>query len=261
MLTNYHTHCMRCNHAEGTVEQNADEAVRLHFDVLGMSDHVPYPHYDYGYRMSMAEIWDYINEVRDAQEKFQGKLKILLGFESEYLCSQRAYYEELLTEYGVEYLVLGQHFYDLGGRWRSSFALTDTADCVTYAKSVREALDTGYYSLLAHPDIVGVNCLPWDRNMDEMTDIIIDSAVKNDVPLEVNANGIRRGRIQAALGEHYMYPHFKFWEKAAAAKAKTVVSADCHAPQLLYDDDVKKAYQIAQNWGLNLIDEMPVKEH
>ena len=49
--------------------------------------------------------------------------------------------------------------------------------------------------------------------------------------------------------------------EAAAAKAKTVVSADCHAPQLLYDDDVKKAYQIAQNWGLNLIDEMPVKKH
>lgn len=260
MITNYHTHCFRCKHAGGSVEDYVLQAISQNFDILGMSDHVPYPHYDYGLRMDMAEIWDYIFEVEEAKKKYRQRLKILLGFESEYLCSRRRYYEKLLNDYRVEYLVLGQHFFDYGGRFKSSFTISDTADCVTYGKSVAEALSTGYYSLLAHPDIVGINQLPWDRNLDEMTDIIIESAVKYDIPLEVNANGIRRGVINDELGTHYMYPHFKFWEKAAEAKAKTVVSADCHAPHLLLDDDVRRARQFAEGMGLNIIEVLPIEE-
>lgn len=260
MLTNYHTHCSLCRHAEGSVEAYVQQAVSDGFDVLGMSDHVPYPNFDYGYRMEFAEIWDYICDVREAREKYGAKLKILLGFECEYMRDYRRYYEELLTEYGIEYLVLGQHFYDISKRWQSAYDISDTAECVTYARSVSEGLDMGYYSLLAHPDIVGVNCLEWDRNMDEMTDIIINSAVKNEVPLEINANGVRRGIICDSLGEHYMYPHFKFWEKVAGSGAEVIISADCHNPALLNDSDVQKCRAIARNWGLNVIDEMKVKK-
>lgn len=256
MLANYHTHCSHCKHAEGTVEDYVLQAIKQHFDILGMSDHVPYPHRDFGYRMDMTEIWDYINEVRYAQQQYGRQLQILLGFESEYLASQRAYYEELLDDYGAEYLVLGQHFFDYDGDYKNAYFITDTADCVRYAKTVAEGLRTGYYALLAHPDIVGVNRLPWDRNMEEMTDIIIDSAIECDVPLEINANGIRRGLVEDKLGLHYMYPHFKFWEKVAEAKVPAVVSADCHAPSLLYDNDVKRARAFAEEMGVRLIDEI-----
>ena len=166
----------------------------------------------------------------------------------------RGYYEELLDGYGVEYLVLGQHFYDISGHWQGAYGISDTAECVNYARSLSEGLDTGYYSLLAHPDIVGVNQLPWDKNMDKMTDIIVESAVKNDIPLEINANGVRRGYVEDGLGMHYMYPHFKFWEKVAEAKARVVISADCHNPSLLNDSDVQKCREIAKNWNLNVID-------
>lgn len=254
MLTNYHTHCELCKHAEGSVKDYVQQAITEGFDILGMSDHLPYPNYDYGYRMEFAEIWDYITDVRDAQKKYGDRLPILLGFESEYLREYRKYYEELLDGYGVEYLVLGQHFYDISGHWQSSFAISETAECVNYARSVSEALNTGYYSLLAHPDIVGVNRLPWDKFMDKMTDIIVESAVKNDIPLEINANGVRRGLINDELGMHYMYPHFKFWEKVAEAKARVVISADCHNPALLNDSDVQKCRDIAKNWGLHVID-------
>ncbi len=254
MLTNYHTHCELCKHAEGSVEDYVRQAMTDGFDVLGMSDHLPYPNFDYGFRMEFAEIWDYITDVRDAQKKYGDRLNILLGFESEYMREYRRYYEELLDEYGVEYLVLGQHFYDINGYWKSAYDIDNTSECLSYARSVCEGLDTGYYSLLAHPDIVGVNCLPWDKNMDRMTDMIVESAVKNDIPLEINANGVRRGLVTDELGEHYTYPHFKFWEKVAEAKAKVVISADCHNPSLLNDSDVQKCRDIAKNWGLHVID-------
>ena len=211
MLTNYHTHCQRCKHAEGSVETYVRQAIIEGYDVLGMSDHLPYPDFDYGFRMDFAEIGDYIREVRDAQKKSGDRLTVLLGFESEYMSDYRGYYEQLLDGYGVEYLILGQHFYDIRGFFQSAYNISDTAECIHYARSISEGLDTGYYSLLAHPDIVGVNLLEWDRNMDEMTDIILESAIKNDIPLEINANGVRRGFVKDGAGLHYMYPHYKFW--------------------------------------------------
>ena len=260
MLTNYHTHCQRCKHAEGSVKDYVMQAIRDGFDILGMSDHLPYPNYDYGYRMDFAELWDYIYDVREAQEEFGDKLRLLLGFECEYMREYRRYYEELLTDYGAEYLVLGQHFYDIDGHWQSVHCIDNTTECLAYARSIREGLETGWYSLLAHPDFVGLNCLPWDRNMDEMTDMIIDSAVKNDVPLEINANGVRRGIVRDSEGEHYGYTHFRFWEKVAGSGAKVVISADCHNPALLNDSDVQKCRDIAKNWGLDVIEELKVKK-
>ena len=256
MLTNYHTHCERCKHAEGSVEVYVQQAIIDGFDVLGMSDHVPYPDYDYGYRMDFAEIRDYISDVREAREKYGKRIKVLLGFESEYLCEYRRYYEELLNDYGAEYLVLGQHFYDISGYWNSSYNIDNTAECITYARSISEALDTGYFSLLAHPDIVGVNDLEWDSNMDKMADIIIESAVRNGIPMEINANGIRRGFIIDSLGMHYRYPHFKFWEKVAESGAEVIISSDCHSPTLLNDCDVEKCREIARNWNLNVVDHL-----
>lgn len=258
MLTNYHTHCYRCQHAEGTEADYINKAVEQGFDILGMSDHVPYRGDLVGYRMNFDELWDYINTVRSEAKKYSSKIEVLVGFESEYLPSKRDYYESLLTKYHADYLALGQHFFQKGIHTKSSFDLNNTADCVTYAKSVAEALAAGYFSFVAHPDIVGINQLPWDKNMDEMTDIIINAAVKYDIPLEVNANGIRRGLVSEGDDVHYMYPHYKFWEKAAEAKAKTIVSADCHAPYLLLDDDVRKTKEMAHNWGLNVIDVLPL---
>lgn len=261
MLTNYHTHCLRCEHAEGTEADYVNKAIEQGFDILGMSDHVPYPGNLEGFRMKFEEIDDYIDTVRAEAEKNKDKIEVLLGFESEYLPKKRDYYESLLTKYGVDYLALGQHFFSVNslGSQKSAFFITESVDCITYAKSVVEAMSTGYYAFVAHPDIVGVNMLPWDKNFDKMSDIIIDAAIKYDIPLEVNANGIRRGLIEDGMcGTHYMYPHYKFWEKVAEAKVKTIVSSDCHAPHLLFDDDVRKVRQIAENWGLNIIDVLPI---
>lgn len=260
MLTNYHTHCYRCEHAEGTEADYVNKAVEQGFDILGMSDHVPYCGNPEGLRMKFEEINDYIDTVLAEAKRHRDKIEVLVGFESEYLPKKRDYYESLLTEYGAEYLILGQHFFSVSpfGRQKSAFFLTDSRECVEYARSVVEAMSTGYYAFIAHPDIVGVNQMPWDKNFDEMTNIIVDGAVKYGIPLEVNANGIRRGLIEDKDGEHYMYPHCKFWEKVAEANVKTIISADCHAPHLLLDDDVRKARQMAEDWGLNIIDVLPL---
>ncbi len=254
LLTNYHTHCQRCQHADGSEADYVDEAIRCGFDILGMSDHVPYPRNERELRMTFGEMKNYIWTVQELAELHRDEIKILVGFESEYLPECDKYYESLLVKYGAEYLVLGQHFFNTPDGEKNSFYLQNSEDCVWYAKSVAAAMGRGYYAFVAHPDVVCINCFKWDRNMDEMTDIIINASLQYDIPLEVNANGIRRGLVDDEDGQHFMYPHYKFWEKAAEAQTKTVVSADCHSPKLLYDEDVHKAWRIAHEWGLNIID-------
>lgn len=260
MLTNYHTHCYRCNHAEGSEADYVNMAVEKGFDILGMSDHVPYPGNLEGLRMGYEEIDDYIDTVRELADANKDKIEVLVGFESEFLSARAVYYERLLNFYNVDYLILGQHFFDYkgGSGNRNAYFLSDSEDCIVYAQTLAEGMSTGYYSMVAHPDIVGVNQHPWDKNLDKMTDIIINAAVKYDMPLEFNANGLRRGVIENADGLHYMYPHYKFWEKAAEAGIKTVIGADCHSPKLLLDDYVERGKEIAASWGLNVIDVLPI---
>ncbi len=40
---NYHTHCARCRHAFGTEEDYVEKALEYNLDILGFSDHLPFP--------------------------------------------------------------------------------------------------------------------------------------------------------------------------------------------------------------------------
>ena len=61
MKVNYHTHTYRCKHAGGTEEDYIKAAIENDFDIIGISDHAPFPDYDFGYRMDYCELDEYIN--------------------------------------------------------------------------------------------------------------------------------------------------------------------------------------------------------
>ena len=86
---------------------------------------------------------------------------------------------------------------------------------------------------------------------------IIESAIKNDVYLEFNANGLRRGPKPTngfiyEHGELYMYPRIEFWKLVCGEYKynKILINDDCHSMKDLCDDYTKKAYQlfIDNNW-------------
>lgn len=45
MKTNYHTHTYRCKHAMGNDERIVLNAIKADLDILGFSDHTPWPHF------------------------------------------------------------------------------------------------------------------------------------------------------------------------------------------------------------------------
>jgi histidinol-phosphatase (PHP family) len=251
---NYHTHCARCRHASGVEEDYVEKALEYNLDVLGFSDHLPFPGDIFGMRMPYAEIEEYIDTVLNLKDKYFNKLEILCGFEGEYIKGYEYFYDSLLNDKKCDYLIMGQHFYeDSAGNRINVYNIHNSEQYIDYANYSIQGMKSGYFSLFAHPDIIFVNNLAWDDNCSKACEMIIDTAVKNNFILEYNANGYRRGLQKFIDGERYQYPHIRFWRMAAKGKVPVIIGSDCHEPAQIYDDTVKRAYQEAGELGLNIV--------
>ena len=110
-MKNYHTHTYRCKHAVGTVEDYVKAAIENDVQVLGMSDHTPFPNDSHWLKVRMAyeELEAYCKEIDEAKEKYK-EIKILKGFECEYLKEYHEFYKEvLLGQHEADYLILAGH--------------------------------------------------------------------------------------------------------------------------------------------------------
>lgn len=250
---NFHTHTYRCNHADGSEEDYVIEAIKNNFATLGVSDHGPYPDDRLGLRMKYTELPEYLSILEDLKIKYKDKIKIFTGLEIEFDPKSMDYYNYLLNELRVEYLALGQHVFSHNGEFCNSFELTNTGEYISYAKTIADAMETGFFKFLCHPDLIFLNNFPWDDNCEKACDIIIEAAKKHDFILELNANGLRRGIKSFCDGERYPYPHNKFWEKVAKTNIKVLINSDCHSPSLLWDEAMTQGYKLANDLGLNIV--------
>jgi histidinol-phosphatase (PHP family) len=127
---------------------------------------------------------------------------------------------------------------------------------IDYAKSIARGMETGYFKFVAHPDIMFVNDLPFDKNCEKACDIIISAAEKNDFILEFNANGFRRGIHEFTDGKRFQYPHMNFWNLVAQTSVKVLIGSDCHSPEQIWDQAVIDAYKIASDLKLNVVEKI-----
>ena len=189
---NYHTHTFRCKHANGAPIEYAEVAAANGIEILGFSDHMPYADDRFGLRMDMAEFEDYLKDIQAAKEAYP-QLTIYRGLECEYLPEELAHLKMLRSQ--LDYLILGQHFFrDKQGDFFYTYGLKDTQQLISYAESIAEALETGLFDCVAHPDLIGVHDFPTEENYEKAVDIILDAAESCNIPLEINANGI--GRVE-----------------------------------------------------------------
>ncbi len=254
MKTNFHTHTYRCLHAAGTEKDYVEEAVSKKLDELGFSDHAPFPDKDYGFRMKYEELEDYINEIDKLKNEYENKLRIYKGLEIEYHPCYIEYYTALLKNYGFDYLALGEHSYTTkSGLFKNIFFAEGTSDYIDYASNISEAVATGFFAFVAHPDLMMLNEFAWDTNCDKACNLILDAAEKYDVPLEYNANGLRRNLTHYPDGIRHPYPDERFWKLVSGSKIRVIVGSDCHSPGQLRDEAVSQAENKCADLKLNVI--------
>ena len=209
MLTNYHTHTTRCGHAEGTEEEYILTALRCGFKVLGFSDHTPWAYATPGFvsriRMLPSQLDDYVLTLRGLREKYADKLHIRIGLEAEYFPAYLGWLKEEMERLDIEYLILGCHYdtTDEQDAKASRFGgSTSTAHGRRYAEQVVEALETGLYRYLAHPDLFLNRVTAFDADAEKACRDICATAARLDIPLEYNMAGLtlQNRPVKAIMG-------------------------------------------------------------
>lgn len=253
MIANYHTHTWRCRHAQGDTEEYVQQALAAGLEVLGFSDHTPYwfegDHYS-RFRMFPDQLEDYVNHVEAVRRQYAGRLTIHLGLEAEFYPK---YFPELrsrLRDTEVEYLLLGQHYVGNEiGDWYSGKATADPDVFTRYCHQVCDAMQTGLFSYLAHPELIhftGEDAL-YRAGLRQLC----REANSCGIPVELNLLGIREGRH---------YPDRRFWELAAAEGCQVVLGCDAHRPEDLTDQgSCRKAMALVEELGLRLVDTVPLR--
>lgn len=244
--SNFHAHNYLCGHASGNVSDYAEEAVKNGLEIIGISDHCMPPVNTGDNYITPSEIrTQYLPQFEEAEARFGDKIKIFAGAEIEYFSGNDLYYEKLLKD--LNYLVLGQHMYFCGERLRCSFYDgVDDANISAYCKQAVKGLRTGYFSLFAHPDVIFCGAKRIGENTINAFENLVTEAVRADVPLELNANGVRHN------GFHY--PSDLLVELCKKHNAKVIISSDCHRPSELCDEYVLKLYAYAKKHDLNVVD-------
>ncbi len=261
MKSNYHTHTYLCNHATGNVEDYVKEAIKHNLEVIGISEHVPYPVDMFEYcddefsrktiyrgRMKFDEIDKYLNDIEDCQKKYGDRIKILKAYESEYIYGKDEYYKYLLER--VDYLILGQHYIykeENGMKTHSSsFTITSKHEVDLYKKQAITGLKTGLFRIFAHPDLCFRKFNEFNDHLRKNAVEIIEAAISEGVILEYNGNGLR---------DSNGYPHEEFWKIVAEYKdAKVMINSDCHEPEELNDETISVAANNLKRLGIKYID-------
>lgn len=256
---NYHTHTYLCQHAGGTELDYVNAAIDNHLDILGFSDHGPFPDDRFGGRMLYSQLDEHLACVKELKDTYQDKLTILTSLEIEFCRDSLTYYQNLLEVRELDYLLLGQHFFPSSQGNVSVFAMPSSSLMVDYAYSIKEALETGLFSILAHPDVPFICDIGWDKYTEKACDIIVEAAQNSGAVLELNANGLRRGIGTYQEGKRFPYPLAAFWKRAAGAGLPVVIGSDCHNPRSVWDDAIVTARSLAEDWGLQLTDTIPLK--
>ena len=75
-----------------------------------------------------------------------------------------------------------------------------------------------------------------------------------DIPLEVNANGIRKTLERHPDWDRYMYPYKEFWEVASKYNVKCMIGSDAHDYKILEDEAMEITRNFSKDLNLNIIE-------
>jgi histidinol-phosphatase (PHP family) len=256
---NLHTHSFYCGHGSGQLKDYVREVKAHNFELLGFSEHCPVKEDRWNKsRMDYKVLDSYLDDINSLKrieedlldsnkvdndrveidnlfslkQEEQKPLKILSGFECDYFKEYHNYYQELLEK--CDYLIFGVHYLNLPTF--KDFPLhnypLDKKALSIYADQYIKSIESNLFSIAAHPDLFFIQYFKWDEQAKAISKEIIEAALYYDVALEVNGNGITKGKIKGFNGEmRNQYPVKEFWDLAKSYdNLKIIANADAHSP-------------------------------
>lgn len=261
LKTNYHTHTSYCDGKESP-QEIIEEAVKKGFDIIGFSSHSAFP-FGSDWHISPRETLKYMQDVKDAAEKHKGKIKVLCGFEADYIPgmtkpSLKDDYSSLSPDFligAVHYLVTNEGNFTVDDsaenvrRGIERFFFGNGKKCVQeYFYSEREMLKKCDFTILAHADLIRKRNgaldffsenESWYRNEIRET---AKAASKAGIIAEINTGAISRGAMDD------VYPSSEFLSLLHDFKVPVTLSSDAHEKKNL-DFAFERAMKAALDAG------------
>ncbi len=223
MRIDLHNHTTRCNHAKGSMRSYIERAIELGIDIYGFAEHAPM-NFDKQYRLRFNEMNDYENDVKSLQKEYKDKIKILLGYEVDYL---KDFIDQRVLDAKVDYLIGSVHFL---GRWgfdnpdfKDEYANRNIDDIWhDYFNNIEAMAKTGYFDIVGHLDLIKVfNFLP-KKDIRSVATPALKAIKKANMVLELNSAGLRKPCKE-------IYPSQSLLEVAYELDIPITFSSDAHA--------------------------------
>lgn len=233
-LTDYHIHTPLCKHAEGDPWEYAARARELGMSEIGISDHIPMPdNWDERWRMAPERMHEYLALVEDARRRVP-EVTVRLGIEADYVPRYRDYIETFLASHPFDYVLGSVHY--IGGWMIDNLADPGVLPGPTvddwwrvYFEFWREAVESGLYDIMAHPDIVKIRGDIPEGDLRRFFGPALESCARRGVAIEVSTAGLHRPVRE-------IYPGRQFLTMAREMGVAIVVNSDAHRPAFVGRD-------------------------
>lgn len=242
MIVDLHNHTPLCNHADGTIDQYVEAAIKSGTKFFGFADHAPMD-FDPKYRMSFNDMAAYEADVLAAQEKYRDKIKILLGYEVDYL---ENHMDERVLNAKVDYLIGSVHFIDEWGFDNPEFIGRYEHENIDeiwekYFLAIEKMAQTKLFDIVGHLDLIKVFKFMPNKNIIDIAKNALIAIKEASMSLELNVAGYRK-----PIGEPY--PSKELLEEAFKLNIPITFSSDAHTPTQvnLYNDQIT---QLAREVG------------
>ena len=249
MKTNYHTHCTFCDGKESARDM-VKKAIEKGFEVLGFSSHSMFP-FSTDWHVKPENHLAYCNEIRSLAKEFEGKIKIQLGFEADYvrgLCTPRF---DRYSDFSPDFLIGSVHFITGDGGFTEAddssqenvragikdFFKDNIKDWVhIYFLLEKEMLEKGDFTFLGHPDLIRKQNNPkyntplFDENAtwyrEELRELA-KACKKAGICVEINMGGMARGYLNTP------YPSLELLSLLQEQNVPVTVNSDAHQSEYL----------------------------
>ncbi len=223
MRIDLHNHTARCNHATGTIDEYIQRAIELGIDIYGFSEHAPMD-FDEGYRLGFEEMKAYESDVLSAKERYGGQIKILLGYEVDFL---PGHMDRRVLESQVDYLIGSVHFVNKWGfdnpEFIGEYKNRDIDELwQNYFDAVAQMAKSGLFDIVGHFDLIKVFGFIPKKDVRLIAQNALKAIKQANMVLELNSAGLRK-----PIGE--IYPSALLLEEAYSIGVPITFSSDAHA--------------------------------
>jgi len=260
LLTDYHLH-LRPDSVEATpadyftaenVDRYLEAAREAGVEELGVSEHV------YRFRDALA-VWDHPFWVENARDdlasycEFVRETPLRLGIEMDFVAGREDRIANLLDSCELDYVVGSVHFVRDGAVDHEGFDVWDPVgdpDRVwrQYFETLAEAIHTGLFDIVAHPDLVKV----WGDERPQPSrdprfyyEPAVEAIADAGVAVEFSTAGWRKPVAE-------QYPSRALAEMCIDAGAPFSLSSDAHRPEDV-GRDYERADEMLSEWGVRQI--------